>query len=135
MSIRRPSFALQGVLAPELRTQNLSGADDELQRLILRVDYISSPGYPEGSKARERYGFVGGGPSAIVTTLGILQPDLQTRTPARWLVCVFQSRADPGAHRMRVWAFPCTLARCLNQALPSLPALRKVDETGMLRRG
>lgn len=79
MSIRRPSFALQGVLAPELRTQNLSGADDELQRLILRVDYISSPGYPEGSKARERYGFVGGGPSAIVTTLGILQPDLQTQ--------------------------------------------------------
>ena len=77
MSIRRPSFALQGVLASELRTQHLSRPDDELQRPILRVDYLSSPGYPEGGKAHERYGFVGGGPSAIVTTLGILRPDQQ----------------------------------------------------------
>ena len=77
MSIRRPSFALQGVLASELRTQHLPRPDDELQRPILRVDYLSSPGYPEGGKARERYGFVGGGPSVIVTTLGILRSEQQ----------------------------------------------------------
>jgi glutaconate CoA-transferase subunit B len=40
-----------------------------------KVDYISSPGYLDGGDAREKAGFVGGGPSAIISTLGILRPD------------------------------------------------------------
>ena len=80
MSIRRPSIVQQTVSAPELRLQqHLPRPDDELQRPVLRVDYLSSPGYPEGGKARERHGFVGGGPSVIVTTLGILRSEQQTQ--------------------------------------------------------
>jgi hypothetical protein len=47
----------------------------EAKRFANKVSYISSPGYLEGGNARERYGFVGKGPSAIITTLGILRPD------------------------------------------------------------
>lgn len=50
-------------------------ASHEARRFMEKVDYISSPGYLDGFDARERAGFIGGGPSAIISTLGILRPD------------------------------------------------------------
>jgi glutaconate CoA-transferase, subunit B len=46
----------------------------EKRRLVPQVSYVTSPGYGDGSPGwRERNGLVGGGPSAIVTTLGVLR--------------------------------------------------------------
>lgn len=54
-------------------------ASHERRRFVEKVDYISSPGYLDGGDARKRSGFVGGGPTAIISTLGILRPDPETR--------------------------------------------------------
>ena len=54
-------------------------ASHEARRFMEKVDYISSPGYLDGGDAREKAGFIGGGPSAIISTLGILRPDPQTK--------------------------------------------------------
>jgi glutaconate CoA-transferase subunit B len=46
----------------------------ERRRLVDRVSYITSPGHGDGSPGwRKRNGLLGGGPSAIVTTLGVLR--------------------------------------------------------------
>lgn len=43
----------------------------EPRRLRERVSYITSPGYGDGEGWRERAGLAGGGPSALITTLGV----------------------------------------------------------------
>ncbi len=46
----------------------------ERRRLVDRVSFITSPGHGDGSdRWRKRNGLLGGGPSAIVTTLGVLR--------------------------------------------------------------
>jgi len=54
-------------------------AAHEKKRFADKVDYISSPGYINGGNDREKYNFPGGGPSAIITTLGIMRPDPVTK--------------------------------------------------------
>lgn len=54
-------------------------ASHEKRRFVEKVDYISSPGYITGGNEREKYRFPGGGPSVIITTLGILRPDPVTK--------------------------------------------------------
>ena len=41
------------------------------RRLRERVDYITSPGYGDGPGWRQRVGLCGGGPSTLITTLGV----------------------------------------------------------------
>ncbi len=43
----------------------------EKRRLRERVDYITSPGYGDDPNWRQRIGLPGGGPSALITTLGV----------------------------------------------------------------
>jgi glutaconate CoA-transferase, subunit B len=50
----------------------------EKRRFVPRVDYITSPGYGDGRGWRESVGLVRGGPSAVITTLGIFTFDPQT---------------------------------------------------------
>ena len=46
----------------------------EKRRLVERVSYVTSPGHGDGTPGwRARTGLPGGGPSAIVTTLGVLR--------------------------------------------------------------
>ena len=47
----------------------------EKRRFVPRVDYITSPGFGDGSGWRERVGLPRGGPSAVITTLGIMRFD------------------------------------------------------------
>ncbi|MFA7387345.1 MAG: CoA-transferase [Thiohalobacteraceae bacterium] len=133
---------------PKTRLTGAGGANDiasgakrvvimvshEKKRFVEQVDYISSPGYLDGGDARARYGFVGGGPSAIVTTLGILRPHPETREFElnAWFpfTTIDEVRAATG------WALkvsPDARAMPLPDAA-ELAALRRVDETGMLRR-
>jgi glutaconate CoA-transferase subunit B len=43
------------------------------RRLVARVDFITSPGYGDGGDWRRRVGLVRGGPSVLITTLGVLR--------------------------------------------------------------
>jgi glutaconate CoA-transferase subunit B len=46
----------------------------ERRRLVDRVSFVTSPGYGDGSVGwRKRQGILGGGPVAIITTLGVLR--------------------------------------------------------------
>ncbi len=50
------------------------------RRLRERVDFITSPGYGDGGTDwRKQRGLVRGGPSAVITTLGVLRFDGRTR--------------------------------------------------------
>jgi glutaconate CoA-transferase subunit B len=54
--------------------------EHEPRRLRSRVDFVTSPGFGDGSADwRARQGLVRGGPSAIITTLGVLRFDAATR--------------------------------------------------------
>lgn len=51
----------------------------EPRRFVPRVDYITSPGHGTGGDWRRRVGLSGGGPSAVITTLGVLRFDPVSR--------------------------------------------------------
>jgi glutaconate CoA-transferase subunit B len=53
--------------------------EHERRRFVPRVDYVTSPGYGEGGDWRSRVGLPRGGPSAAITTLGVLRFDPETR--------------------------------------------------------
>jgi acyl CoA:acetate/3-ketoacid CoA transferase beta subunit len=47
--------------------------------LVEKLDFITSVGHVDGPDGRRRLGLPGGGPSAVVTDLGILTPHIGTR--------------------------------------------------------
>jgi glutaconate CoA-transferase subunit B len=51
----------------------------EKRRFVPRVDYITSPGWGEGGAWRQHSGLPSGGPSRVITTLGIFSFDVTTR--------------------------------------------------------
>jgi glutaconate CoA-transferase subunit B len=49
---------------------------------VKRLDFCTTVGYgdgPSSPRSRERLGFRGAGPSAVITDLGVLEPDSETR--------------------------------------------------------
>jgi glutaconate CoA-transferase, subunit B len=46
---------------------------------VERLDFVTSVGYGDGPGARERLGFRGRGPTTIITDLGVLEPDPETK--------------------------------------------------------
>ena len=51
----------------------------EKRRFVPRVDYITSPGFGDGAGWRQKVGLPRGGPATVITTMGILRFDPQTR--------------------------------------------------------
>jgi len=51
----------------------------EKHRFKERVDFITSPGFGDGPGWRERVGLPGGGPAAVITTLGVYRFDHEAR--------------------------------------------------------
>jgi len=51
----------------------------EKRKFVERVDYLTSPGWLSGPGAREKAGLYRGGPSAVVTNLGIMRFDEETK--------------------------------------------------------
>ena len=49
------------------------------RRFVPRVDYITSPGFGDGPGWRREVGLARGGPATVITTLGILRFDAQSR--------------------------------------------------------
>jgi len=48
-------------------------AKHEKRRFPEKVDYITSPGWLSGGNSRQRVGLVRGGPSVVVTTMGVMR--------------------------------------------------------------
>jgi len=51
----------------------------ERRRFVERVDYVTSPGWGEGGDWRRGIGLPRGGPSALITTLGLFRFDPTSR--------------------------------------------------------
>jgi glutaconate CoA-transferase subunit B len=49
------------------------------QTLVERLDFVTTVGHGDGPGARRRYGFRGAGPTAVITDLGVLEPDPETK--------------------------------------------------------
>ena len=58
-------------------------AKHEKRRFPEKVDYITSPGWLTGGDSRQRAGLVRGGPSVVVTTMGVMRfrPEYQGNIP------------------------------------------------------
>ena len=50
----------------------------EKRRMVDKVDFVTSPGFLNGGEARERNG-LSGGPSAVITTMGVMRFDEETK--------------------------------------------------------
>ncbi|MGH3383671.1 MAG: CoA-transferase subunit beta [Nocardioidaceae bacterium] len=92
---------------------------------VERVDFVTSIGYGAGPGDRERLGLRGAGPTAVITDLGVLQPDLDSRelvlTHLHPGVTVEQARAATG--------WPLAVAADLQRSEPPTE-----DELVVLRR-
>ena len=47
--------------------------------LVAQLDFVTTVGYGDGAGARERLHFRGRGPTAVITDLGVLEPDQATK--------------------------------------------------------
>lgn len=109
-------------------------AAHEKKRFADKVDYISSPGYINGGKDREKYHFPGGGPSAIITTLGILRPDPVTKE--FYLDSYFAYSSVEEIKESTGWALKVSpnVGVVPEPTEAELRNLREVDVTGSLRK-
>lgn len=78
---------------PKVRLPGSGGANDigslakrfivmmaqDARRFVERLDYLTTPGYVDGPGGRERVGLPRGGPSAVITNLGIYRFDDETK--------------------------------------------------------
>jgi glutaconate CoA-transferase subunit B len=51
----------------------------EKRRFPEKVDYLTIPGYLSGGEARQESGMLGGGPSAVISTMGVFRFDSETK--------------------------------------------------------
>lgn len=133
---------------PKTRLTGAGGANDiacgagrvvimvthEPKRFADRVSYISSPGYLDGGNARQRHGFPGGGPSAIVTTLGVLRPHPETKEFQLDGWYSFSSPEEIRANTGWDLKIAAHAAPIPEPSAAELAALRRVDVTGALRK-
>ena len=76
--VRLPGSGGGGDIASLARTLLIIMAHEK-RRFVEKVHYITSPGFGDGGNWRSRQGLVRGGPSAVITTLGVLRFDPTTR--------------------------------------------------------
>ena len=48
------------------------------EKFVERLDFVSSIGFADGPGGRRALGLVGGGPTSVITDLGVLEPDPET---------------------------------------------------------
>lgn len=51
----------------------------EKRRFVPRVDYITSPGFGDGTGWRQKVGLPRGGPATVITTMGVMKFDPKTK--------------------------------------------------------
>ncbi len=88
------------------------------RRFVPKVDYITSPGYGDGGRWRRRVGLPRGGPTAVITTLGILRFDPDSKE-------MVLAATHPGVTIADIQAntgWPLKIAAHVTQTPPPTPA-------------
>jgi glutaconate CoA-transferase subunit B len=68
--------------APEIAAsckETIVIAQHSRRTLVERLDFCTTVGHGDGAGARQRLGFTGAGPSAVITDLGVLEPDAESK--------------------------------------------------------
>jgi glutaconate CoA-transferase subunit B len=99
------------------------------KKFVEKVDYLTTPGYLDGPGSREKLGMIGGGPSCVVSTMGVYRFD---ENKEMMLVEYF-----PGQSVEKVKAncsFDLKVAPDVKETVPptedELVILRNIDPTG-----
>ncbi len=99
----------------------------EKRRFTRKVQYITSPGFGSGGNWRARNGLSGGGPSRVITSLGIFSFDVEQQE-------MLLSSYHPGVSIQQIkneTGWPLKVAENVNETLPptdvELAAVRKYD--------
>ena len=123
----------QDPLHPEVRFAGSGGSCDiaclacrtviiakhEKRRFPEKVDYITSPGWLTGGDSRQKAGLVRGGPSVVVTTMGVMRFRPNTRV-------IYLASFHPGLSAEAVadeTDFPLDIEGAVETPLPSLDEL------------
>jgi len=88
------------------------------------VDYITSPGWLEGGDSREKAGLIRGGPSAVVTTKGVMRFRPETRE-------IYLASYHPGLTPQAVaedTGFPLDIEGAIETPPPTAEELRILRE-------
>lgn len=96
----------------------------ERRRFPEHVDYITSPGWLEGGDSRRRAGLVRGGPSVVVTTMGVMRFHPETKA-------MVLSSYHPGLSAEKVAAetgFPLEIGDASETPAPTPAELRALRE-------
>jgi glutaconate CoA-transferase subunit B len=103
----------------------------ERRRFAPKVQYITSPGFGDGGDWRERHGLTGGGPSRVITSLGVFSFDAATRE-------MILSSYHPGVSIEEIkneTGWPLRVASGVWQTTPpteaELVAIRRYDPKGI----
>lgn len=97
----------------------------EKHRFVPRVNFLTSPGFGDGGQWREEVGLPGGGPEAIISTLGVFEFDPVTRE-------AFLATYHPGTTPSRIIAetgWPLQLSTGIAETAPPTP-----DELHIIRQ-
>ena len=95
------------------------------RRFVERVDYVTSPGFGDGPGWRERVGLRGGGPAAVITTLGVLRFRADTKE-------MYLDSLHPGVAVAEVLANTGWPLRVADEVTTTRPPT--ADELAILRR-
>jgi glutaconate CoA-transferase subunit B len=94
---------------------------------VERVDFVTSAGFLSGGDERERLGIPGRGPTRVITDLGVLQPDPDTRE-----LVLTDVHAGVGVERARAaTAWPLRVAERLGELAP--PTAHELEALRALR--
>ena len=107
----------------------------ERRRFVERVDYVTSPGHGTGGDWRARTGLTGGGPSAVITTLGLFRFDPASRE-------MVLASTHPGVtvdHVRAETGWPLRVAADVDETSPpttdELATIRRFDPQGFWTGG
>jgi len=102
----------------------------EKRRFVERVDYITSPGFGDGGDWRQRVGLPRGGPTAVITTLGVLRFEATNREMT--LSAVHPGVSTAAVRRRTGWPLRITddLQETPAPTATELEILRRFDPQG-----
>jgi glutaconate CoA-transferase, subunit B len=99
-------------------------APHNARTFVQRLDFCTTVGHGDGPGARERLGFRGAGPTAVITDLGVLEPDPHTK---ELILTAVHPGVDP-AHVREQTGWRLKVAEQLAHTEPPTP-----DELATLR--
>ncbi len=113
-----------------LAKQHIIVMAHEKHRFVSRADYITSPGYGDGPGWRESVGLPRGGPSAVITTLGIFRFDTDTREMVFFSIHPGVTREEVLANTGWPVSFASELSVTVAPTKDELSILRQFDPKG-----